>query len=331
MTAGPAPRGDRIRSGLRGPWPVFLGRQLGRFAASMVVLATAAFGMVHAIPGDPVRNALGLNAQPAVVAATRRTLGLDDPLWTQYARFLRGLVTWDMGDSLISHVPVAQVMTRLIPATVGLAAAAFVLAVVVAIPLGLLAGIATRDGRSRGTHVAFTSVTGVFSVVPDFVLGVGLVFVFSVTFKVLPVAGQSGPESYVLPVIALAAGPAALLARVVRVEAQRVLAEDYLRTARSKRLPARLVYLRHALPNLLTAALTISGLALSSLLAGTVLVESVFAWPGVGNQLVRSVLSKDFPVVEAMAVFFGGSVLLINLAVDVLIAVVDPRSVIKET
>ena len=162
VTAGPALRGERIRSGLRRPWPVFLARQLGRFAVSMVVLATAAFGMVHAIPGDPVRNALGLNAQPAVVAATRRSLGLDDPLWTQYIDFLRGLVTWDLGDSLISHVPVARLMTRLIPATVGLASAAFVVAVVVSIPLGLLAGIATRDGRSRGTHVAFTSVTGVW-------------------------------------------------------------------------------------------------------------------------------------------------------------------------
>lgn len=311
-------------------WLTFLFRRVGQFLISALILLTAVFAMVHAIPGDPVRNALGSKAPPEVVAAARQRLGLDEPLWRQYVDYLHGLLTGDLGNSLITGLPVRTLMTRQMPATVELAVAAFVLAVVVAVPLGMFIGIVTRDDKARPVHLTFAGITGVFSCIPDFLLAVGLVFVFAVSFNVLPVAGRTDPQSYLLPVISLAAGPAALLARIVRVETQRVLGEEYMRTARSKRLPARVLYLRHALPNLLTAALTVSGLALSALLAGTVLVETIFAWPGAGGQLVQSVLAKDFPVVQAMALFFGGAVLLINLVVDIVIAIVDPRSVIKE-
>lgn len=331
LTAGrPSRRAAAVRGG-RHAWRVFLLRRLGQFVLSAFVLLTAVFAMVHAIPGDPVRNALGSKAPPEVVAADRHRLGLDTSLWHQYGHYLHGLLSGNLGDSLITNLPVRTSMARLMPATIELAAAAFVLAVVVAIPAGMLVGIVTREGRRRPAHLAFAAITGILSSIPEFLLAVGLVFVFAVSFRTLPVAGRTDLSSYLLPVISLAAGPAALLARIVRVETQRVLGEEYMRTARSKRLPARLLYARHALPNLLTAALTVSGLALSSLLAGTVLVETVFAWPGAGYQLVQSVLAKDFPVVQAMGLFFGSAVLLINLVVDIVIAVVDPRSVIKES
>lgn len=312
-------------------WRTFLLRRFGQFLLSVFILLTAVVALVHATPGDPVRNALGSKAPPAVVAADRHRLGLDESWWKQYTHYVHGLLSGNLGDSLITGLPVRTTMTRLMPATIELAVAAFVLAVVVAIPLGMLVGIRTRDDRARPVHLVFAAVTGILSSIPEFLLAVGLVFVFAVSFHALPVAGRTDFQSYLLPVISLAAGPAALLARIVRVETQRVLGEEYMRTARSKRLPGRLLYARHALPNLLTAALTTSGLALSSLLAGTVLVETVFAWPGAGNQLVQSVLAKDFPLVQAMGLFFGGAVLLINLVVDVVIAVVDPRSVIKES
>lgn len=330
MTVAATPVASKRIRVISHPWVAFLIRRLGQFVVAMFLLATAVFGMVHAIPGDPVRNALGIKAPPSSVAIKRHELGLDRGLWSQYVTYLHDVVRGRFGESLISGVPVRSMLAQQLPATISLAVSAFLVAIMVAIPLGMLIGIATSNGRRRAVHVGFASSTGVFSVVPDFVLGVMLQFLFAVSLKALPVAGRGGFESYVLPVIALATGPAALLARIVRVETQRVLGEEYMRTARAKRLPWRLMYLRHAFPNLLTATLTVSGLILSGLLAGTVLVEQIYAWPGVGAQLVSSTLAKDFPVVEVLALFFGGAVLLINLSVDITIAVIDPRSVIKE-
>jgi peptide/nickel transport system permease protein len=313
------------------PWLAFLVRRLARFCVSMLVLVTACFAMVHAIPGDPVRAALGIRTPAAVVAAERHRLGLDQSVWDQYRHYIEGLFSGDLGTSLISGTPVDSILAQRLPPTIALAGIAFVIVVAISIPLGMLVGIAARDDRARRLHIGFGSMTGVFLSVPDYVLSVGLVFVFAVTLQVFPVAGRTGIDSYVLPVVALSAGPIAYLARIVRAETHRVLAEEYMLTARAKRLPARRLYLRHALPNILTATLTVSGLILCSLLAGTVLVETVFAWPGIGNELVESVLATDFPVVQAIALFFGSAVLLINLAVDIVIALVDPRSTIRES
>jgi peptide/nickel transport system permease protein len=167
--------------------------------------------------------------------------------------------------------------------------------------------------------------------IPEFLLAVGLVWVFGVQLGWFPVAGRGGPSSYVLPVLSLAAGPAAVLARIVRIEMASVLNADYIRTARAKRLPPRRIYLRHALPNAVTASLTIGGLLLSSLVAGTVLVENVFAWPGLGSTIVQSILSKDYPVVQGVVLVYGTGVLLVNVAVDVALALLDPRSAIRES
>jgi ABC-type dipeptide/oligopeptide/nickel transport system permease component len=313
------------------PWIGFLIRRMTRFAVSMVILVTACFGMVHALPGDPVRDALGLKTPANVVAAENRRLGLDASVWTQYWHYIHNLVTGHLGTSLISGTSVSSILSEHLPATIVLALIAFAVVILISIPFGMAIGILTRESRSRRIHLSFGSMTGVLLSVPDYLLSVLLVYVFAVSWHVFPVAGRSGADSYVLPVIALSAGPIAYLARIVRAETQRVLAEEYMLTARAKRLPARVLYLRHALPNILTATLTVSGLILSSLLAGTVLVETVFAWPGIGNELVQSVLATDFPVVQAIALFFGSAVLLINLVVDIAIAVVDPRSTIRES
>ncbi|HJP73265.1 MAG TPA: ABC transporter permease [Pseudonocardiaceae bacterium] len=322
--------GGARRRILAHPWARFIVRRLGQFVIALFLLVTGVFGMVHAIPGDPVRNALGANAAPSIVAAKRHMLGLDQSLWHQYLTYLDDVVHARFGNSLITGLSVKNMLGQQLPATISLAVSAFVVAVLVSIPLGMVIGVLTRDGRRRGVDVGFGATTGILSVLPDFVLGVILQFLFAVTLKALPVAGQGGFSSYVLPVLALATWPAALLMRIVRVETQRVLNQEYMRTARAKRLPWRLEYLRHALPNLLTSTLTISGLILASLLAGTVLIEKIFAWPGVGAQLVSSTLAKDFPVVQALGLFFGVSVLLINLSVDVVIAVINPQSTIKE-
>jgi peptide/nickel transport system permease protein len=208
---------------------------------------------------------------------------------------------------------------------------AFAVAVAVSVPLGTLMTVLARDSRRRGGDWFLTSAGVVVATIPEFLMAVGLVFVFSVQLGWLPVAGRAGPSSYVLPVLALAIGPAFMLARIVRVELLAVLQTDYIRTARAKRLRPAAIYLRHALPNALTATLTIGGLLLGALIAGTVLVENIFAWPGLGGTIVSSILAKDYPTVQGVVLVYGVGVLLINLVVDVALAVLDPRSTIRES
>ncbi|WP_394361297.1 ABC transporter permease [Amycolatopsis sp. SB7-3] len=318
-------------AGLRGnPWLSFAVRRLGRFAISLWVLITTAFLMIQLIPGDPVRAALGLTAPVELVNARRAALGLDDPLWLQYVHYLGGLVTGDFGTSMTSGQPVSEVIGDRLPATLELALPAFAVVIAVAIPLGLLFAVLTRGGRRRGGELAFTSTTVLLAAIPEFLLAVALVAFFSVQLGWFPVAGNADASSFVLPVIALALGPASVLARIVRVETLSVLGNDFIRTARAKRLPARLVYLRHALPNALTATLTMGGLMLTGMVAGTVLVENVFAWPGLGSTIAQSILQKDYPLVQGIVLVYGIGVLLVNLTVDVLLAVLDPRSTIRE-
>jgi peptide/nickel transport system permease protein len=312
-------------------WLRFTLRRTVRLATSLFVIISASFAMIHAIPGDPVRGALGFTASPTVVARIRHQLGLDRPLGTQYVSYLRHLVHGDLGSSLITGERVETVLAQELPATVRLAGTAFVLAALLGIPIGMSIGVLTQYGRHRVIDLGFAGITGVLTTLPDFVLAVLLQWGFAVSLRALPVAGSGSIGSYVLPVAALAIGPAALLARIARVETQRVLAEDYMRTARAKRLPRRLLYGRHVMPNMLAATLTVTGLIFASLLAGTVLVERIFAWPGIGDQLVSSVLTKDFPVVQALALVFGGAVLIVNFVVDLIIIAVDRRTVLRET
>ncbi|ADB50478.1 ABC transporter permease [Conexibacter woesei] len=304
----------------------FLGRRLVRLAVSLILLLTASFAMLHAIPGDPVRAALGPSAPQSLVTARQHDLGLDQPLTRQYADYLGGALAGDLGRSISSQEPVGEIVAQRLPATLRLAGLAFLLIVLIAFPLGLLMAILTQHGAHRRAEVAFTAATGVLNTVPEFVVGTALVAAFAVGLGILPVAGDAGPASYVLPCVALALAPAATLSRVVRVETLKVLDEDFIRTARSKRLPASRIYLRHALPNAITASLTLGGLILSALIGGTVLVENVFAWPGLGSTVVQAVLSKDYPVVQACVLVLGGAVLLINTAVDFALALLDPRS-----
>jgi len=313
------------------PWGRFAARRSGQFVISVWVLITASFLMIHLIPGDPVRAALGPTAPAALVAARRADLGLNDPIWVQYWHYLRGVFTGDLGTSVTSQLPVSQVIGQRLSATVELAVLAFLVAIALAVPLGVVMGVVTRGGRARRAELAFSGTSVVLGSIPEFLLGVGLVYVFGVSLGLLPVAGRSGAESYILPVLSLAIGPAAALARIMRVEMLSVLQADYVRTARAKRLPAPKIYLRHALPNALTAVITLGGLLLSALVAGTVLVETVFAWPGLGSTIVQSILAKDYPVVQGVVLVYGAGVLIINLAVDVALALLDPRSVIRES
>lgn len=331
MTSLAVPPATTIGGILASPWCRFAARRLARLVVSLWVLITASFLIIHLIPGDPVRAALGITAPPSLVAARRKALGLDDPLLTQYWHYLHGVLTGNLGKSLTDNLPVSQIVGQRLPATLELAFYAFLLSVLIAVPLGTVTGVLTRAGRGRVTELAFTTSSVIVAAIPDFLVGVVLVYLFGVQLKLLPVAGKSGFSSFVLPVIALAIGPGVILARILRVGMVAVLQSDYVRSARAKRLRASGVYLKHALPNALTATLTLGGLLLSSLVAGTVLVENVFAWPGLGSTIVQSILNKDYPVVQAIVLVYGIGVLAINLIVDVALALLDPRSAIRDS
>jgi peptide/nickel transport system permease protein len=289
------------------------------------------FFMIHLVPGDPVRASLGPTAPASLVAQRKAALGLDKPLVTQYADYVRNVLHGDFGTSLTSGENVTDVIRQRGPSTLKLGGIAFLVAVLFAVPLGLLMAALTRDSRRRSVELGFTATTGALAAIPSFLIAVALVYLFAVKIQVFPVAGRSGFSSWVLPVTALALAPIASLSRIVRVEGLRVLDQDYIRTARGKRLPARIVYVRHALPNTLTPTLTVAGLLLGGLIAGTVLVENIFAWPGLGTSLVQAVGQKDYPTVQAVALVFGAVVLLANFAVDIALGVIDPRSTILET
>lgn len=312
------------------PWLGFTARRGVRFLISLWVLVTFSFLIVHLIPGDPVRASLGLRASPEAVLQQRQQLGLDDPILTQYWTFVSGLAHGQMGQSIQLKLPVSGVIGDRLPGTLELAFLAFLLTVVIAFPLGVALAIRTQRGRNRGSELGFVSGSTIIAAIPDFVMAVILVFIFAVSLKALPIAGRSGATSFVIPVLALSLGSAAALARIVRVETLGVLQQDYIRTAKSKRLRPWRIYLRHAVPNALTASLTVGGLLLSGLLAGTVLVENVMAWPGLGQVMVSSIVNKDYPMVQGIVLVYGALVLIINLVIDLLLVLVDPRSSLRE-
>ncbi|MER7070260.1 ABC transporter permease [Terrabacter sp. NPDC000476] len=328
--AAPPRPAARPQGRLGGRWARFAVRRAGRLLVSLWVLVTLSFLMIHLVPGDPVRAALGMTAPTELVEAKRQALGLDDPLPTQYVHYLGNLLRGDLGESITSQLPVSETISQRLPATASLAVLAFLVAVAVAVPLGVAVAVATRRGRRRRTELAFAGSSVVLGAIPDFLVGVALVAVFAVGLGWFPVAGRTDASSYVLPVLALAIGPAAVLARIVRVEMIAVLETDYVRTARAKRLPPRRIHLRHALPNAVTATLTLGGMLLASMIAGTVLVENVFSWPGLGSTIVQSIVTKDYPVVQGTVLVYGLGVLVINTLVDVALAVLDPRSTIGE-
>lgn len=316
---------------LSGPTSRPVLRRLVRFAVSLVVLVLASFAMIHLIPGDPVRASLGPAAPIELVEARTAALGLDQPILTQLTTYVSGLLSGDMGTSFLTGEPVSEVIAARLPNTLALALLATVLALLAAIPLGMWAAVRTENGRNRGTEATFGSATSTVVAVPEFLYAIALVTVFAIGLQAFPPAGKAGPESYVLPVLALAIGPIGMIARIARVETLRVLGTDYVRLARAKRLPAGRLHLRHVLPNTLTATLTLGGLLLSSLIAGSVLVEYVFAWPGLGMKIVEAITQKDYPVAQGVILVYGAIVLLVNLLVDVVLSMSDPTSAIKES
>lgn len=324
------PSQGRLAAVFGNRWFRFALRRLGRLIVSLWVVVTASFGIVHLIRGDPVRAAMGMTVSPEVVAARREALGLNLPLWQQYLRFWTGLFHGNLGSSIMTQMPVSRVIGTELPATLSICIPAFLVAVIIAIPLGVAMAVVTRNGRARRLELGFVGTSVVVGTIPDFIFGCMFIALFGITLHWLPVAGRSGFPSYVLPVLALAVGPIAVLARITRVEVLSVLRTDYVRTARAKRLPAWRIYLAHALPNAVTATLTLSGMLLAQMCVSTVFVENVFAWPGLGQTIVTAITTKDYPVAQAIVLVYGLIVIVVTTAVDVALAVLDPRSAVSE-
>ncbi len=289
----------------------------------MVVLGvcTLVFLLIHLVPGDPVEAMLGERAQPADRAALRAALGLDLPLWAQYQHYLLRLLRLDLGASFLDQRPVVAILAERLPATLRLAAVALGIALVIALPLGVLA--ARYRGSILDSAAMTLSLAGIS--IPNFWLGPLLILVFSLWLGWTPVSGDEAAAAIVLPAVTLGTALAAILARMVRASMLEVLGEDYVRTARAKGLGEGAVLWRHALRNAWLPVLTVIGLQLGGLLAGAVITETVFAWPGIGSLLVESIKARDFPVVQGCVLLISLTYVLVNTFTDLAYAWIDPR------
>jgi peptide/nickel transport system permease protein len=311
----------------RGMPPIlgFLARRLAALAVVAWVVEIATFLMVRLIPGDPARAVLGPRASAAAIAGLRRQLGLDQPFLTQYLRYTGHVLHLDFGTSFYTRLPVSQLLASRTGPEIELIGTAVALVLVLGIAGGLLLGVLTREARHPRVESLATLVLGIVGSVPGYVAATGLAFVFAVTLKLFPVAGNTPASAVVLPALSVALPPAALLARIVRVETLNAMAQNYVRGARSKRLGHPAVYLRYVLPNVMTAALTLGGTIFTQCIGSAIIVESVFAWNGLGLLLTQAVLHLDFPVVEGAALLLALIVVVVNTLVDVAVSVVDPR------
>jgi ABC-type dipeptide/oligopeptide/nickel transport system permease component len=286
------------------------------FGASVLVFLT-----MRLIPGDPARLALGAEATEDQVELMRRQWGLDQPLPVQYVYWIGHALQGDWGRSTVSRVPASEEIANRLPATLRLAGLSLVIAAVLGIGFGVLAAVRHNTWVDRLSMVV--ALLGICT--PSFWLGLMLILVFSVQLGWFPSFGQGGLDHLVLPSLTLGAAAAALIARVTRSSLLEVLGAEYLKTARAKGLTEHLVITRHALKNALIPVLTLLGLELGGLLTGAIVTETVFAYPGIGLLLISSIGNRDFAVVQPALLLFAVQFVLVNLLVDVLYAVVDPR------
>ena len=279
------------------------------------------FLMVRLAPGDPAILLAGEFATPETLEAIRTRYGLDRPLPEQFALYLGALLQGDLGESARSRRPVLEELKTYFPNTVVLATAAILVALATGIPLGILAAL--RQGSWLDLGVMVLALLGVS--MPVFWFGLLAILIFSVELGWFPVAGKGTLAHLVLPAVTLGINATALLARMTRGTLVEVLSQDYIRIARAKGLAERVVIFKHALRNALIPVVTVAGLEFGSLLAGAVITETIFAWPGLGQLLVGSILSRDYPVVQGAVLLVAFTFTLVNLMVDLLYAWIDPR------
>jgi peptide/nickel transport system permease protein len=304
----------------------YLGARL--FTALIVVFGvmTIVFMLIHIVPGDPVEVMLGESAQAADREALRETLGLNLPLSTQWVNYINGLLHLDLGTSLHSKRPVIDVLAERIPATSLLAGTSILIALIIALPLGVLAAV--RKG-SLWDRLAMTfSMLGV--AIPNFWMGPLLILVFSLWLGWLPVSGNDQILSLVLPAVTLGTALAAILSRMIRASLLEVFNEDYIRAANARGLLPSTIIWKHALKNAALPVVTILGMQIGALLAGAVITETVFSWPGIGQLTIDAIQKRDYPVIQSCVLLISLSYVFINLLTDLAYAYLDPRVSLSE-
>jgi peptide/nickel transport system permease protein len=295
----------------------------------VLIVATVVFGLLRMAPGDPARVIAGDMASEETIAQIRANLGLDQPLLTQYALAMGALARGDLGTSIVSKQPVSTLIAARLGPTASLAVSALTLTVLLAIPLGVLSAWWHRRAFDRATM----AVTVLAFSVPAFVVGYVLILVFSVTLNWFPVQGYAPlaegagrfVHQLVLPSLTLATVFVALITRITRASMLDVLGEDFVRTARAKGAPERTVLFRHALRNAAAPIVTVVGVAITTLVSGVVVTETIFNIPGVGSLIVDAVLARDYPVVQGTILFFSFIYVFVNLAIDLVYVLLDPR------
>jgi ABC-type dipeptide/oligopeptide/nickel transport system permease component len=285
------------------------------------LILTMVFMLVHIVPGDPVQQMLGEDARPEDLNNLRHVLGLDQPILRQYAHYMAGLVRGDWGKSFHFQSSVLTLVLHRYPATLELALTAMIVCAAIAIP----AGVAAARNRGRASDHAIGVFTLLGLSVPNFALGPMLILLFSITIGWLPVSGRGGISHLILPAATLGAALAAILTRMVRGSMIEELGSDYVRTARAKGLSERAVLYRHAFPNALVPIITILGLQFGTLLAGTIVTESIFSWPGIGRLTVQAIQSRDYPLLQGCILVIALSYVVVNLLTDVVYSLIDPR------
>ena len=296
-------------------------RRLWQSALTLVGVSVLVFVILRVVPGDPAKMLLPDGAPQSAVDELNRQLGLHEPLHVQYAIFVRSVFRGDFGQSFQYRAPALRVVLERLGATVQLALAAMLITVLIGVSLGIVAAV------RRGTRYDYAST--VLAVLgqslPNFWLGIMLILLFGVALRWLPTSGFESWRHLILPAVTLAAFPMALVARLTRSSMLEILGRDFIRTGRAKGLAERAVVLRHALRNAAVPLLTVLGLQIGTLLGGAVITESVFAWPGMGKLVVDAIFFRDFPVVQTVLILSATIFVVINLLVDLLYTVIDPR------
>jgi peptide/nickel transport system permease protein len=284
-------------------------------------VVTLVFLLIHLVPGDPARQLVGENATEQQYQAARAELGLDKPLIDQYTDYWKGLMRGDWGENPVTRQGVLERITARYPATIKLALASMLIATMVSVPLGVTA--ATNRGSFIDSISTFVALLGIS--LPSFALGPLLILLFSVELGITPVSGAGGIDNLILPAVTLGAGLSAILTRIVRSSVIEELGEDYVRTARAKGLPERRVIYKHVLKNGLIPVVTVLGLQFGVLLAGAIITERVFSWPGVGSLLVDSINERDYKLTQGCILVIAATYVLVNTATDILYRFLDPR------
>ena len=282
---------------------------------------TLVFFLIHMIPGDPVEVMLGETANAADKAELRESLGLNRPLSAQYRTFLLDFAAGDLGRSLYERTSVGAIIGARLPATLELALCAMIAAVLISFPLATVAAV--RRGGWIDRLALLFSLLGLS--LPNFWLGPLLMIIFSIQLGWAPVSGRGGLSHLFLPALTLGLGMAAILIRILRASLLRAMTEDYVQTARAKGLPERRVWLKHTLRNALTSVVTIMSLQFGSLLAGSLITETIFSWPGLGRLTVQAIQTRDYPLVQGCVLVIALSYILVNFITDLVYKLVDPR------